>query len=105
MVKEALWKITPKYTQAVALYRLAAAQNLDCAQLSLGCVTEDSAEALWLFQLAAAQGHPTAFANIACCYKKGEGVRINKAEAIRWYRRAQAAGDIDAAAQLQRLRA
>jgi hypothetical protein len=97
--------VVEDHAQAVALYRLAAAQNLDCAQLSLGCVTEDSAEALWLFQLAAAQGHPTAFANIAYCHKHGEGVRKNKAEAIRWYRRAQAAGDIDAAAQLQKLRA
>ncbi len=58
--------------QAVALYRLAAAQNLDDAQYSLGYmyydgigVAQDDAEALRLYQLAAAQGHPVALFNIA----------------------------------------
>ena len=63
------------------------------------------AEALRLFQLAAAQGQPHALFDVADCHEKGRGVPKNKAEAIRWYRRAQAAGNPDAAAALQRLRA
>jgi TPR repeat protein len=104
--------VAQDYAQAVALYRLAAAQNLDEAQCNLGCmyllgegVAQDVAEALRLFQLAAAQGHPLALFNVALCYEDGRGVRRNKAEAIRWYRRAQAAGYPSAAAALQRLRA
>ena len=100
------------YVQALALYRLAAAQNFDEAQLSLGRmyneglgVAQDDAEALRLYQLAAAQGHPTALFNVAVCHEHGRGVRKNKAEAIRWYRRAQAAGHPKAADALQGLRA
>ena len=96
--------------QAVALYRLAAAQNFDWAQYSLGfqyhigCgVAQDDAEALRLYQLAAAQGHPTALFKVAYCHEHGFGVRKNKAEAIRWYRRAQAAGEPLAALKLQML--
>ena len=63
----------------------------------------DDAEALQLFQLAAAQGLPAALFMVAAYHEHGEGVRKNKAAAIRWYRRAQAAGHRDAAAYLQRL--
>jgi TPR repeat protein len=98
--------------QLVALYRLAAAQNLDVAQIALGMlygegvgVALDHAEALRLYRLAAAQGHPSALSNVASYHEDGLGVRRNKAEAIRWYRRAQTAGNSDAAAALQRLRA
>jgi hypothetical protein len=100
------------YAQAVALYRLAAAQNFDEAQWSLGNmyydgigVAQDFAEALRLFQLAAAQGHPAALYNVARCHELGVGVRKNEVEAIRWYRRAQAAGHPHAADALRRLRA
>ena len=100
------------HVQALAFYRLAAAQGLDGAQLSLGCmyhydhsVAPDRAAALLLFQLAAAQGHPTALFWVAKCHEKGLGVAADVAEAIRWYRRAQAAGDPDAAAEFRRLRA
>ena len=104
--------------QALVFYRLTAAQNLDEAQYSLGdmcwnspCMRTaaqrrlDDAEALQLFQLAAAQGLPAALYNVAICHENGHGVRKNMAEAKRWYRRAQAAGDPDAADDLQRLRA
>ena len=98
--------------QALALYRLAAAQNFDGAQCNLGQmyylglgVAEDDAEALRLYQLAAAQGHPHALCNVAVYHELGRGVPKNEAEAIRWYRRAQAAGHPKAAAALQRLRA
>ena len=96
--------------RALALYRLAAAQNLDVAQRSLGDmydhgqgVAKDRAEALRLYQLAAAQGHPDALFHVADCHEEGLGVPKNKAKAISWYRRAQAAGNSDAAAALQRL--
>jgi TPR repeat protein len=98
-------------TQAVALFRLAAAQNLDVAQRYLGFmyyhgmgVAEDSYEALRLYQLAAAQGNPLALKFVATCHELGRGVRKNKAEAIRWYRRAQAAGVPDIWSALRRLR-
>jgi TPR repeat protein len=87
------------HVQAVELYRLAAAQNLDSAQLRLGHmhgngfgVAQDSAEALRLYRLAAAQGHPQALYDVAACHEKGKGVRQNRDEAICWYKRAQAAG-------------
>ena len=104
--------VAQDYAQALALYRLAAAQNFDGAQCALGCmyelglgVAQDYAEALRWYQLAAAQGYPTALWNVATCHEDGHGVRKNKAEAIRWYRRAQAAGYARAADELQRLRA
>ncbi len=85
--------------QAVAFYRLAAAQGLDEAQFELGhmChyglgVAQDPAEALRWWQLAAAQGHPTALYWVARCHHSGHGVIKSKAAAVRWYRRAQAAG-------------
>jgi len=97
--------------QALALYRLAAAQNFDEAQCGLGFmyqdgqgVAQDSAEALRWYQLAAAQGHPEALYCVGECHDKGRGVPENRAEAIRWYRRAQAAGSRAAAPALQRLR-
>jgi len=97
--------------QALALYRLAAAQGLDEAQDSLGemyrygyGVALDHAEALRLFLLAAVQGHPSALYWVAYCHQHGYGVAVDVAAAIRWYRRAQAAGDPNAAAKLQILR-
>ena len=104
--------VAQDYAQAVALYRLAAAQSFDEAQFNLGYlfyhgrgVAQDYAEALRLYQLAAAQGLPAALFFVALCHERGRGVRKNKAEAIRWYRRAQAAGCPGAAPSLQRLRA
>jgi TPR repeat protein len=94
------------YIRAAAQYRLAAAQNLDWAQLSLGIVhwrISDYAAALRWFQLAAAQGHYVAMSWVASFYEKGHGVPENKAEAIRWYKRAQEAGDPDAADDWQKL--
>jgi hypothetical protein len=95
--------------QAVALYRLAAAQNFDGAQNSLGFIYEygfgvaqDYAEALRWYQLAAAQGHPTALFRVASFHENGLGIPKNKDEAIRWYRRAQAAGSNTAKAVLER---
>jgi len=103
------------YAQAVAFYRLAAAQGLDEAQWSLGYmylngygVARNLAEAMRWFQLAAAQGHPAALYSVAQCHEYGQGVGRStrdgsKAAAIRWYRRAQAAGCYGAEYDLQRL--
>jgi len=103
--------VAQDYAQAVALYRLAAAQNFDDAQRRLGHmydeglgVAQDDAEALRWYQLAAAQGLGAALFNVAVYHEEGEGIRKNKAEAIRWYRRAQAAGYPEAANALLRLR-
>ena len=92
------------FTQALALYRLAAAQNIDEAQLSLGYinydgvgrVVQDHVEALRWFKLAAAQGHPKAMYWVAYCYENSKGIDIDMAKAITWYKRAQAAGDLRA---------
>ena len=96
------------YAQAVALYRLAAAQTLDKAQLRLGHmhfngfgVAQDFTEALRLYQLAAAQGEAQALYDVAACYDNGKGARQNRAEAVLWYRRAQAAGHRDVERALQ----
>ena len=98
------------HAQAVRLFRLAAAQNLDEAQCNLGSMYDEGhgvhqnyREALRLYQLAAAQRHPTALFCVGIFYDLGLGVRKNKAEAIRWYRRAQAAGNANAVHALQRL--
>jgi TPR repeat protein len=96
--------------RALALYRLAAAQNLDAAQLQLGTVLHYGAdfgkkinlEALECFELAAAQGHPKACFYLAELFITGFGVRRNMAKAIHWYTRAQAAGHPLAAEILQR---
>ncbi len=104
--------VAQDYAQAVALFRLAAAQNFDDALCALGHmyakgfgIAQDRAEALRLCQLAAAQGHPTALFNVAVSHEFGLGVPKNEAEAIRWYRRAQSAGHPKAADALQGLRA
>ena len=96
--------------QALAFYRLAAAQNLDAAQHSLGwmyaegdSIAQDYAEALRWYQLAAAQGFRHALYWVAYYHEVGRGVPKNMAEAIRWYRCAQAAGCHYAADTLQRL--
>ena len=98
------------YTQAIAFYRLAAAQGLDDAQFNLGVmydnglgVARDLVEALRWFQLAAAQGLPAALYWVADCHEKGRGVGRNTAEAIRWFKRALAAGCESATYNLTRL--
>ncbi len=100
------------HAQALALYRRAAAQNFDGAQIFLGTmyheglgVAETHSEALRWYQLAATKGHPEALFNVAYCHWRGLGVGENKAEATRWYNSAQAAGHPNAANHLKRLHA
>jgi hypothetical protein len=42
--------------------------------------------------IAAAQGHPSALYNVGQCHEHGYSVAADVAEAVHWYRRAQAAG-------------
>ncbi len=94
---------------AFSLFQLAAAQGLDGALWMLGRiyqsgsirsgVAREPAKALWLNQLAAAQGHPQALYFVAECHDYD----ADDAEAIRWYRRAQAAGYPGVASDLERL--
>ena len=96
--------------EAVAQYRLAAAQGYDEAQNDLGFmygegygVAQDYAEALRWYKLAAAQGRGMALDNVGLYYEHGGGVAADRAEAIRWYKRAAAAGWHQAADALKRL--
>ena len=43
--------------------------------------------------------HPEAMYTVAVCHEFGQGVTKSMAEAIRWYRRAAAAGVTEAAAE------
>jgi TPR repeat protein len=100
--------VAQDYAQAIALYQLAAAQNLDEAQHQLGFLryylARDVVETLRLYQLAAAQGNPGALYCVAQFHENGlGGVCKNKAEAILWYRRALAAGLSHAAVKLKAL--
>jgi TPR repeat protein len=106
--------LTKDDVKAVALYRLAADQNLVQAQFRLGIMyslgygvpkneAENEAEAWKWFQLAAAQGHHLALCHVAFSHEFGIDIPENKAEAIRWYRLAQAAGIKVAANALRRL--
>ena len=96
--------------EAVQLHKLAAAQGLDDAQFQLGKMSIEGrcgldtnhAEGLRWWQLAAAQGHPEAMHNVANCHRHGYIVTVDLAEAIRWYRRAEAAGWLLAAGYLRR---
>ncbi len=64
-------------------------------------VARNEAEALRLYQLAAAQGDPYALYAVAECHELGLlGVTADVAEAIRLYRRSQAAGCYDAECKL-----
>jgi TPR repeat protein len=103
------------FVEADRLERLAAKQKLDMALFCQGVkhahgfvaqglfVAKDYKKALQLWQQAAAQGFPAAMYWIADCYEHGHGVAADVAEAISWYRRALAAGYINAAIDLRML--
>ena len=56
-------------------------------------VTRNATEAVRLFRLAAAQGLAAAQYNVGRAYATGLGVRKNQPEAARWYRMAAKQGD------------
>lgn len=87
------------FTEAVRLYRLAAAQGSSGAQYNLGTmyadgygVVQDYAEAVKWFGLAAAQGDANSQYDLGLRYYNGQGVLQDYAEAVKWFRLA-AAGD------------
>ena len=99
---------------AIVQLRLAAAQQYDVAQYRLGLMyhqgsgnARDHVEAMRLFNLAAAQGNPWAMQHVGRYYEFATKWRLNfltadKDEAIRWYRRALAAGNHAAELDLYR---
>jgi uncharacterized protein len=102
--------VTVDYAKAVAFYQLAAAQHYDEAQNDLGFISSkgigvevDYLVSMRWYQLAANQGHPTALSNIARLYLQGRGVAADKDKAIEYFRKAHAAGQRDAAKDLQKL--
>jgi TPR repeat protein len=110
MHQKGLARVTVDYAKAVAFYQLAAAQHYDEAQNDLGFISSegigvevDYLESMRWHQLAANQGHPTALSNIAGLYRRGRGVAADKDKAIEYLRKAHAAGQRDAAKDLQKL--
>jgi TPR repeat protein len=102
--------VEPDCSEAVRLYRLAAAQGHSIAQNNLGTmfelgqgVAQDYAEAVRLYRLAAAQGNAASQNNLGVMFEDGRGVAKDRAEAIRWYRLAAAQGQVQATAALKRL--
>ena len=95
------------YTEAVRLYRLAAAQGHAGAQCNLAVmydngtgVPQDYTEAVRLYRLAASQGEAGAQCNLAMMYENGTGLPQDHAEAARLYRRAADQGDATAQSNL-----
>lgn len=87
------------YTEAVRLYRLAAAQGNESAQVQLGhCyyeglgVEKDPVEAVRLFRLPVRETR--ALYNLGVCYESGTGVPKDPIEAFRLYQLAANKGDV-----------
>jgi tetratricopeptide (TPR) repeat protein len=74
-----------------------------CYRFGWGGVAQDYTEAVPLFRLAAAQGHAHAQFNLGVMFECGQGVAQDRAEAIRLYRLAIAQGHASAHAGLMRL--
>ena len=64
----------------------------------------DYATTLRLFQPLAERGDAAAQYGLGVMYRNGKGVTQNKAEALRWYRKAAAKGQANAEAALERLK-
>ena len=91
--------IAKDYTEAVRLYRLAAAQGHAGAQFSLGYmfdygngIAEDHVEAVRLYRLAVAQGHACAQFSLGVMFLNGLGVAKDEAQAMQLFRLAAAQG-------------
>lgn len=82
-------------TDATALLRLA-----DAVQQGWRGHAASEARALELLQRAAAMGHPRAMRRLGDRFTRGDGVEKNHEVALRWWRNAAAAGDVDAMANL-----
>jgi uncharacterized protein len=101
LCREAGWgALARDYSEAVRLYRLAAAQGHAAAQKSLGYLiqkgrglAQDKEEAVRFYRLAAEQGHAEAEQKLAYMISVGRGVAQDYAEAARLFRLAAAQGD------------
>ena len=97
--------------EAVKYYRMAANRGCADAQLSYGrlfhegssVTQQDYAEGARLYKLAADQGLTSAEFNLGLGYVNGQGVAEDYAEASRWFERAAAKGDAQAAVALEKV--
>ena len=55
---------------------------------------QDPYEAVRYFQIGATQGHAGSQCSLGQCYEKGQGVKLNLAEAASWYRKAAEQGNV-----------
>jgi TPR repeat protein len=91
------------------LFKKAAKKGIIDAKHHLACmcteqgVRKNHVKALHLWQESASQGHPDALYEIAVCHEEGRGVPKNIGKAIKWYKRAGAAGHDYAPHALRRL--
>jgi hypothetical protein len=102
--------VPPDNAEAERLYRAAAQLGHRSAQLALGSLKAETAasEVAWIevghwYRLAADAGHPAAMTALAGLYDRGRGVPLDRAVALALYRRALAAGEAAAAADVERL--
>ncbi len=87
-----------EWYRKAALQGIAAAQNnlaLMYAQ-GLGGIPQNLAKAAKLWHAAAESGHPVAQYNIGLAYFNGDGVAMNREQAVDWFRSAGDAGIADA---------
>lgn len=94
--------------KAAQLFRMGADRGLAKGEFNLANVLREQGkfeEAFHYTKLAAEQGHRDAQYNLAVMYEDGHGgdIETDLDEAGRWYARAAAGGDEDAAARLEQL--
>lgn len=96
-----------RYAEALASFRLAAAEDNVKAFFLLGAMHEsgegtkqDYSEALKWYRKAAERGDTSAQANIGTLFEKGQGVPKSAAAAADWYRKAAEAGNLSAQVNL-----
>jgi TPR repeat protein len=101
----------PDLDRAVYYFQLCASQGYAQAQNALAMrylrgegVPQSDADAFEQWLLASRQGLRTAMANVASCYRDGEGCSQDFDAAIHWYEEAFRLGDEDAARRLERVR-
>jgi cell division septation protein DedD len=96
--------IKPSGSQAALWYRQAAVQGVAAAQNNLALmyaqgladVPRDPAKAAKLWHEAAEAGHPVAQYNIGLAFFNGDGVGMDRRQAVDWFRSAGDAGVADA---------
>ena len=102
--------VTKNYSEALRLYRMAAAQGNTNAQANIGGayafgqgVTKDYAEAFKWYSMAANAGDADGQDGLGNLYERGLGVKKNQVEAIKYYSQASRNGSEDATYALARL--